>query len=82
MRKTLIIISVGIFVILFPLLALPPYMEALILAFIGVIIIIFGFYERIAHKEKNITHISERDLGPEKELNQLDSIEEEEYFDY
>jgi membrane protein implicated in regulation of membrane protease activity len=53
MRKTLIIIAVGAIIALFPLLALPPRMEAWILLVIGLSIIIFGLYERIVHTEKH-----------------------------
>lgn len=63
MRKTFIIIAVGLFIVLFPLLALPPRVEAWALLLVGSSIIIFGLYERILYKEKHkretiTTHVS------------------------
>lgn len=52
MRKSLVIVIVGIIVALFPLLALPPRLEMWILLIIGLLIIAFGCYEYVAQKEK------------------------------
>ncbi|MCB9809223.1 hypothetical protein H6776_02375 [Candidatus Nomurabacteria bacterium] len=54
MRKTLFIIIIGIIVALFPLLAFPPRIERWVLLIIGLVIVIFGFYERTIMKEKRV----------------------------
>lgn len=52
MRKVISIIVVGIIIAAFPLLALPPRFEMWILFFLGLVIIVFGIYERVADQEK------------------------------
>jgi len=53
MRKIFLIITTGCIVALFPLLALPPRIEAWLLFVIGFVIIIFGLYERAVYQEQN-----------------------------
>lgn len=75
MRKTFIIIAVGIFIALFPVLALPPRMEAWILLVLGVAIIVFGFYERLVYREKNNLNTDTQDTFSESQKSLFEEAE-------
>lgn len=80
MRKTLIIIATGIIIALFPLFALPPRIEAWILLILGIGIIVFGLYERIADREKNLSNTDEsprQQIHREQDSSRADNGDQE-----
>jgi len=76
MRKTVLIIAIGIFITLFPLLALPPQVEMWMLLFVGIGIIVFGLYEQIANKEKIEKSIQVDKISEEQQQEQQQQEEE------